>query len=201
MPTSHAIIAGQVCNNSISDTVVAMLCSPNVDSPRWKTLWKPEVTTMETQNIIKGLIEANTVADNAKIQIAGTETALGLLDHLLENIKGAENIHAFWNDVYNDNGWSYKVYDADENRMISVEGAKAPAKIKTYKSQSIKAFKAVGGNRLNRWSDVKAAIENPKTDFKVRQENVFKALKDLLKSAEAKGDGVLLEKLESLANA
>lgn len=156
---------------------------------------------METKSIIKGLIDANTAADHAKIQITGTDTTLGLLDHLLENIKAAENIHDFWADVYGENGWSFKVYDAAENRMISVEGAKAPAKIKTYKSQSIKAFKAVGGDRLNRWSDIKAAIEAPKTDFKIRQENALKALKELLKAAEAKGDGTLLEKLESLANA
>lgn len=129
----------------------------------------------------------------------------GRMDALLEEMQVAEqagvNVHAFWELVYDAEGWAYKVFDPDENKMVAVEGDKAPAKVQTYKSQSIKGFK-IDKSLLPfaAWSDLKEAIKPQKDEYDQRVANAFELIKEALKDEKGKGLAAMLESLESLAN-
>lgn len=158
-------------------------------------------------NTVSEILRKLTVITVAKNEIDGTETATGLMDELYGQMKAYDGtIHKFWNDVYEANGWSFREFDHVEDKMVTYEGSKAPAKVQTYKSQSRKAYvksHKAGDDKfqtMERWTDLKAYIAAEKSAFRVRQDAAFKALKELLKEAEKAGDGTLLETLEGLAN-
>jgi hypothetical protein len=157
---------------------------------------------MKTITLIKTLMSETSSIDSANLAINGTEGQAGLLDGLLIAAQEHGAIHEFWNDIYAEMQWSFKEYDHDENKMVAVEGNKAPSKIATYKSQSIKANKLNGKTLegIASWTDLKALIKPVDSDFKVRQDAAWKLIKEALKEAEKKGNGSLLEELEGIAN-
>jgi len=137
---------------------------------------------MNALNIIQDLLDADKVIEINKADVSNK------MDKLLEAMQTDPNadytfstIHEFWNMVYEGKQWSYMVYDAELNKMIKVEGDKAPAKIQTYKSQSVKAYKELGRqtfDELGSWSDLKECIKSEKSDTQLRVEEVCKILKE-----------------------
>ena len=89
-------------------------------------------------------------------------------------------VHTVWNDLYEGAGWSYKEYDATEDKMVTVEGDKAPQKIQTYKSQSKKAFKTLDISTLTTWAQIKDEIKAVPTEEQERINAVINALKEQL---------------------
>jgi len=106
-------------------------------------------------------------------------------------------VHTVWNDLFAGAGWAYKEYDATEDKMIKVEGASAPKKIQTYKSQSKKAFKTLDISTLTTWAQIKDEIKAVPTEEQERINAVIKALKEQFKS----GNIELLEYMEKTLNA
>ena len=148
---------------------------------------------MEALNIIQDILDHDHVMETSKYEMQGK------MDQLLYAMQKVDNIHNFWNQVYQAKNWSFKVFDPEENKMVPVEGDKAPAKIQTYKSQSVKAYKTLKSekfNELNTWSELKEAIKSEKTETQIRMEEVYKALKERVKD----GDAEILGMVEELFN-
>ena len=129
----------------------------------------------------------NTILENvlkteATIEKMGGDRTKALDDLAVYLAKAVQSrgvtVHTVWNDLYEGAGWSYKEYDPDEDKMITVEGDKAPAKIQTYKSQSKKAFKTLDISTLTTWAQIKDEIKSEKTDTQLRVEAVCKILKE-----------------------
>jgi L-lactate utilization protein LutB len=145
---------------------------------------------MEALNIIQDILDMDKLVEDNKHDIQNK------MDKLLEAMQSEDNIHNFWNQVYQAKNWSFKVFDPEENKMVPVEGDKAPAKIQTYKSQSVKAYKTLKSekfNELNTWSELKEAIKSEKTEVQVRIEEVYKELKERVKN----GDTQILANFEA----
>tara|TARA_R100000152_G_scaffold4967_1_gene1778 strand:+ start:9896 stop:10378 length:483 start_codon:yes stop_codon:yes gene_type:complete len=159
---------------------------------------------MNALNIIQDLLDADKVIEMNKADVSNK------MDKLLEAMQTDPNadytfstIHEFWNMVYEGKQWSYMVYDAELNKMIKVEGDKAPAKIQTYKSQSVKAYKELGRqafDELASWSDLKDAIKAVPTEEQERINAVIKALKEKFKSGNNEDRVELLEYMEKTLN-
>ena len=148
---------------------------------------------MEALNIIQDILDHDHVMETSKYEMQGK------MDQLLYAMQKVDNIHNFWNQVYQAKNWSFKVFDPEENKMVPVEGDKAPSKIQTYKSQSVKAYKTLKSekfNELNTWSELKEAIKSEKTETQIRMEEVYKALKERVKD----GDAEILGMVEELFN-
>tara|TARA_Y100000361_G_scaffold153551_1_gene175669 strand:+ start:2099 stop:2545 length:447 start_codon:yes stop_codon:yes gene_type:complete len=144
---------------------------------------------------MQGIKIVDDILEFEKAMILGKVDFSKKMDKLLEAIQSEDNIHNFWNQVYQAKNWSFKVFDPEENKMVPVEGDKAPAKIQTYKSQSVKAYKTLKSekfNELNTWSELKEAIKSEKTETQIRLEEVYKALKERVKD----GDQEILEFFE-----
>jgi hypothetical protein len=54
------------------------------------------------------------------------------------------NAHDFKVRVCDAKGWSYKVFDVQADKQVTVDGSEAPAKVKVYFSQAKSAFAAKG---------------------------------------------------------
>lgn len=136
---------------------------------------------MEALNIIQDILDHDHVIESNKYDMQGK------MDSLLHAMQKEDNIHNFWNQVYQAKNWSFKVFDPEENKMVPVEGDKAPAKIQTYKSQSVKAFKVLKAEKFNElvtWSELKEAIKSEKTETQIRMEEIYKALKERVKDGD-----------------
>lgn len=148
----------------------------------------------------------NTILENvlkaeATIEKMGADRTNALDDLAVYLAKAVQSrgvtIHTVWNDLYEGAGWSYKEYDPSEDKMVTVEGDKAPKKIQTYKSQSKKAFKTLDIATLTTWAQIKDEIKAVPTEEQERINAVIKALKEQFKS----GNIELLEYMEKTLNA
>lgn len=90
--------------------------------------------TQATQDLI--------TAHNQTIAADGTKVS-GLAS-LLAALQGAElegdNVNAVKRAVFASNGWTYKEYDATADKMLTVEGEKAPANVSTAYSEAKRAY-------------------------------------------------------------
>ena len=148
----------------------------------------------------------NTILENvlkteATIEKMGGDRTKALDDLAVYLAKAVQSrgvtVHTVWNDLYEGAGWAYKEYDATEDKMVKVEGAPAPKKIQTYKSQSKKAFKTLDISTLTTWAQIKDEIKAVPTEEQERINAVIKALKEQFKA----GNIELLEEMEKTLNA
>jgi hypothetical protein len=146
--------------------------------------------------ILENVLKAETAIDQM-----GSDRTNALDDLAVYLAKAVQSrgvtVHTVWNDLFAGAGWAYKEYDATEDKMITVEGDKAPKRIQTYKSQSKKAFKTLDINTLTTWSQIKDEIKAVPTEEQERISAVIKALKEQFKS----GNIELLEYMEKTLNA
>ena len=146
-------------------------------------------------------ILANVLKAEATIDQMGSDRTNALDElavHLGDEVQSrGVTIHTVWNDLFEGAGWAYKEYDATEDKIITVEGDKAPKRIQTYKSQSKKAFKTLDINTLTTWSQIKDEIKAVPTEEQERINAMIKALKEEIKS----GNMALLEEMEKTLNA
>jgi hypothetical protein len=92
------------------------------------------------------------------------------------------------------NGMSFKTFDFELEKTITIEGKKMPSKLKTYFSQCVKAHKLLDEKffKLQTWKDLKDAIQKEKTPYQIRVDEAVKLIKEATKTESV----VAIDKLE-----
>ena len=137
---------------------------------------------------IKNIMTANEAIEDSAF--TKTSEVQDIYNQLVELEDLGCNVHAAWRGIYDLMGWAYKIYDANLDSDIAVEGDKAPAKIATYKSESKAAFmhsgKEAGEYTIkghDTWQDMKKSYKkvDDMVDLKTAVKNLFKVLRSLKK--------------------
>ena len=105
------------------------------------------------------LTEASATMEAVK---SNKTSALGLL---LESFQNAEieglNVNQVKVEVFEANGWTYKVYDEIHDKMVTVEGEKAPANVSTAFSEAKRAYiKYNSLAQFETWEDMRKACKD-----------------------------------------
>tara|TARA_R100000781_G_C4056350_1_gene119502 strand:- start:380 stop:847 length:468 start_codon:yes stop_codon:yes gene_type:complete len=145
------------------------------------------------KNAIENLQKATEIVEN---EANTKEQEQGFLNKFLKNMQAEGNVHTFWDKVYQECGYSFKVHCPEENKQIIIAGEPAPKAWQTYKSQSVNAYRRVKAEKFSQftsWSDMKKKTAKPKTEEQLRVEEVYKELKAQIKS----GNLEMLELIEA----
>jgi len=144
---------------------------------------------------IKSTIDAINTIDELTASIEGVkQDVTSYTDDILLHIHTAgedgNNVHAFWNAVYDELGLSYRIYDATSNEMVTVEGDKAEGRIATYKSQSKKAYGVDQSMPWATWADMKKAIARVKSELEIDTDEALKTLAKVSREAAKAGTDI-----------
>tara|TARA_R110000782_G_scaffold241458_1_gene327924 strand:- start:14 stop:499 length:486 start_codon:yes stop_codon:yes gene_type:complete len=109
--------------------------------------------------------------------------ALGVM---LETLKHYEtegyNVNAVKQAVFEERGYTYKHYDDVQDKMVTIDGDKAPAKTSTAFSEAKRAFIQFGSlAEFNSWEDMRKACkpEDAQADAKALFKDIMKTAKTL----------------------
>lgn len=138
-----------------------------------------------------------------ELAIATAQSALNVIEDVnatLEEVKDARNesqntllvafqdaeqlsvnAHAFKKLLCEKEGYSFKMYDASNDKMVTIDGKEAPNVFKVNMSVATKAFSKVGSlSSFATWKELRDSLKeiDPLTDHK----NTFKAIMVAMKS-------------------
>ena len=144
---------------------------------------------------IKSAIDAINTIDELAGQLDAVKADVTCFtDDVLICIKHAQddgtNVHAFWNQVYDELGLSYRIYDAASDKMVDVEGDKAEGRIATYKSQSKKAYGVDTSMPWETWAEMKKAIARVKSELELDTAEALKTLAKVSRDAAKAGTDI-----------
>jgi hypothetical protein len=112
----------------------------------------------EMMNVVHSLIASQDLQDGIKQDRTNAKASM------LEQLQAAENeaitLPIVKAEVYDAEGWTYKVYDADLDKMVTIEGEKAPATVSTAFSEAKRAkVKGFAFADFATWEDMKKACK------------------------------------------
>tara|TARA_R110000796_G_scaffold243087_1_gene365487 strand:- start:397 stop:891 length:495 start_codon:yes stop_codon:yes gene_type:complete len=131
--------------------------------------------------------------------------ALGVM---LETLKRYEiegyNVNMVKNAVFEDRGYSYKHYDEKQDKMVPVEGDKAPAKTSTAFSEAKRAYIQFGSLAdFDTWEEMRKACkpEDEQADSKAIFKDIMKTAKTLDNGWNTYIEGALTKLQEEVSKA
>ena len=92
------------------------------------------------------------------------------------------------------NGMSFKTFDFELEKTVTIEGKKMPSKLKSRFSECVRAHKLLdeGFFKLQSYKELREAIQKEKTEYQIRVEEAQKLIKEATKTESI----VALDKLE-----
>ena len=92
------------------------------------------------------------------------------------------------------NGMSFKTFDFELEKTVTIEGKKMPPKLKSRFSECVRAHKLLGDDffKLQGYKELKEAIQKEKSPYQIRVEEAQKLIKEATKTESI----VALDKLE-----
>ena len=132
----------------------------------------------EAAQATSDLINAANQRENA--DYAKTTGLANLLAALIGAESAGDNVNTVKRQVFATNGWSYKEYDAGQDKMITVDGGKAPANVSTAYSEAKRAYIQFGTlANFGSWEEMRKRCKpiDPLNDIKNTQKAILKSLK------------------------